>query len=214
MSRFFKILLITACLISGIFIVGESFGQSLTAGVAFMENKLTFTGSFRSTIDRKEKLSISAVTRFDKPYRHDENRNMIIGNLGYAIAPSFSTLIGTLYSPPKTLTPLVAFQYLWSKPNFYILLFPNLVLGKVPSALSFIMAEYTKEINPELNGFLRLQNFVVNGFHDHYFSSCRLRAGLSRGKLEGGFALDNDFSGNEFSYRFHGGIFMQYQIFE
>ena len=213
MLKLLRIIGRTMLLLAGLYWVNACKAQTLSASVACMESKWTLTGSFMTTLDKKEKISLATVARYDAPYADGESRNMIIGNMGYAFSPSFVALLGTLYSPPSSFSPIIALQYIWSKENLSILLFPNLILGENPSLLSFIMAEYSKPLNTKLNWFIRAQPFVVNGFHDHYFSSIRMKTGLIKRKLQGGLAIDNDFFGNHWTHELHLGIFVQYQIF-
>lgn len=199
-------------LITGLILTNRSQAKSLSTEIALLDSKYIATGIFTSQLSKNEKFGLTLLGRYESSYLKDYSKNMLIAYTGYKVVPSLHVLGGLYYSYPSTPAPVVALQYFYVRDHFTVMLFPNLIVDKHIVLLNFLSMEYHHHISDHLNWFLRFEPYMVSGLRDHYFTSLKFRAGIGGKKLKGGLTSENEFSGNEFTFQPHLGIFLQYQI--
>ena len=189
----------------------NGFSQSINTGMSILNTKWILNTSFRTTLDRKHKLSLSGLYQMDQLYG-EKGKNMVIAAMGYAIKPQFHTLLGTFYTNSLKWNPSVSFQYIWSTQHFKGVVYPIFILHDPVVNLTFFRIEYFHSLTAKIDYFIRFQPYIVSGYWKHYYTRTGTRAGIKFKTWELGFALDNDFVGKELNVATRAGVFIQKQF--
>jgi hypothetical protein len=156
---------------------------------------------FFKDIDSTNKFNLFSIANFAVDYKDlSRNSSSISSQLTYNLNQNWGISSGALFNG-KEFSPLVAvsYQYGNKKGDFYMNLFPTMILKEKPEFELFGLLFYAPKLTDKWSIFSQLifGTIVSNKFNRHLFSYQQIRLGLGYKNLfQFGIGFDHNIIGN------------------
>ena len=169
---------------------------------------------FFKDLDTNSRVNLFSMARFAVDYREPAfNSSFISSQLTYNFTPNWGLSGGAIYGD-GVFAPIVAISYTYFTPkgDFFINLFPTLIIQAQPQVELFGMIGYTPQLTKTLSLFTQVMfGTTFNArFSEHLFSYQQVRLGLGfKDWFQAGIGVDLNFLGNEWLPATNIGVFLR-----